>query len=78
MLCRTDVIYNQKCAAQCNRIEGPSIAPSARQKLDGTYHRLSGYSHPIINIIKKIINRHNAAGQLILKLINKVNRVHAC
>jgi len=27
MLCRTDLIYNQKCAAQYNRIEGPLICP---------------------------------------------------
>jgi hypothetical protein len=30
MLCRTDLIYNQKRAAQCNNIEGPPICPSAR------------------------------------------------
>jgi len=26
-LCRTDLIYNQKRAAQCNHIEGPPICP---------------------------------------------------
>jgi hypothetical protein len=40
-------IYNQKCAAQCNHIEGPPICPIC-QKLDGTYHMLSDCSHPII------------------------------
>jgi hypothetical protein len=37
----------QKRAAQCNHIEGPPICPVC-QKLDGTCHMLSGYSHPII------------------------------
>ena len=36
MLCRTDLIYNQKRAAQCNHIEGPPICPIC-QELDGTY-----------------------------------------
>ena len=58
-----------KAAAQCNNVEGPPICP-IRQKLDGTYHMLSGCSHPIIN--KMIINnRHNAAEQMILKVIQQ-------
>jgi hypothetical protein len=62
MLCRTDLIYNQKRATQCNHIEGPLVCPIC-QKLDGTYHMLSGCSHPIINTM--IINRHNTAGQMV-------------
>ena len=58
MLCHTDLIYSQKRAAQCNHIEGPHICPIF-QKL----------AHPIIN--KMIINRHNAAGQMILKAIQQ-------
>jgi len=54
--------------AQCNHIEGPPICPIC-QKLDGTYHMLSGYSHPVIN--KLVINRHNAAGQMITKAIQQ-------
>ena len=75
MLCRTDLIYNQKRAAQCNHIECPPICPIC-QKLDGTYHTLSGCSHPIIN--KMIINRHyvRVAGRKILKAIQ--HRVHTC
>ena len=68
MLCRTDLIYNQKRAAQCNHIEGPPICPIC-QKLDGTYHMLSGCSHRVI--IKIIVNRHNAAGQMIIKAIRQ-------
>jgi hypothetical protein len=68
MLCRTDLIYNQQHVAQCNHIEGPPICPICL-KLDGTYHLLSGCSHPIIDII--IINRHNAAGQMIKKAIRQ-------
>jgi hypothetical protein len=68
MLCRTDLIYNQKRAAQCNHIEGPPICPIC-QKLDGTYHMLPGCSHPIIN--KMIINRHFVAGQMIVKAIQQ-------
>jgi hypothetical protein len=48
MPCRTDLIYNQKCAAQCNHLEGPPIC-SICQKPDGIFHMLSGCSHPIIN-----------------------------
>ena len=46
MLCRTNLIYNQKRAAQCNNIESPPICPIC-QKLGGTYHLwwLSGCSH---------------------------------
>ena len=62
MLCRTDLIYNQKRATQYNHEEGPPIFPVC-QKLDGTYHMLSGCSHPIINTM--IVNRHNTAGQMI-------------
>jgi hypothetical protein len=62
MLCRTDLIYNQKRATQYNHKEGPPIFPVC-QKLDGTYHMLSGCSHPIINTM--IVNRHNTAGQMI-------------
>jgi len=69
MLWRTDLIYNQKRAAQCNHIEGPPICPIC-QKLDGTYHMLSGYSHPIIRN-KRIIYRHDAAGQMIIKAIQQ-------
>jgi hypothetical protein len=68
MLCRTQLLYNQKRAAQCSHIEGPPICPIC-QKLDGTNHMLSGCSHPIIN--KLIINRLNAARQMILKAIQK-------
>ena len=42
MLHRTDMIYNQKRAAQCNHIEGPPIC-LIYQKLDGTYHMLSSH-----------------------------------
>jgi hypothetical protein len=38
MLCHTDLIYNQK---QCRHKEGPPIG-FIFQKLDGTYHMLSG------------------------------------
>ena len=48
MLCHTVLIYNQKRAVQCNYIEGPPIC-TIFQKLDGTYHMLSGCNHPIIN-----------------------------
>jgi hypothetical protein len=65
MLYHTDLIYNQKRAAQCNHTEGPPICPIC-QKLDG-YHKLPGCSQPIIN--KVIIYRHNAAGQMIIKAI---------
>ena len=68
MLCRTDLIHSQKRVAQCNHIEGPPICPIC-QKLDGTYHMLSGCSHPIIN--KMITNMHNVAGRLIIKAIQK-------
>ena len=68
MLCRTDLIYNQKRATQRNHIEGPPICPFC-QKLDGTYHLLSGCSHLIIN--KMRINRHSAAGQMIIKAIRQ-------
>jgi hypothetical protein len=61
-LCRTDLVYNQKRATQCNQVEGPPICP-VYQKLDTTYHMLSGYSHTIIN--QMIIIRHNAAGQML-------------
>ena len=64
---------NQKRATQCNHIEGPSICPIC-QKLDGTYHMLSGCSHPIVN--KMIINRHNAAGQTVLKVIQQGCNMH--
>ena len=42
-------------------IEGPPICPFC-QKLDGTYHMLSGCSHLIIN--KTISNKHNTAGRM--------------
>jgi hypothetical protein len=48
MLCQTDLIYNQKHAAQCNHIEGPPTCPIC-QKPDCTYHMPLGCSHPIIN-----------------------------
>ena len=67
MLCRTYLMYNQMRAAQCYHIEGPPICPIC-QKLDGTYHMLSG-CNPII--YKMIINRNNAAGQLIKKAIRQ-------
>ena len=60
MLRRTNFIYNQKRATQCNHTEGPPICPIC-QKLDGTYHMLSGCSHPTKN--KMIIDRHSAAGK---------------
>jgi hypothetical protein len=63
MLYHTDLIHSQKRAAQCNHIEGPPICPIC-QKLDGTYHMLTGCSHPNINEIN--IVRYNAAGQMIL------------
>ena len=50
MLCPTDLIYNQKRAAQCNHTEGPLIHPIS-QMLDGTCHMLSGCSHPIVYIV---------------------------
>ena len=31
MLCRTNLLYNQKCAAQCNHIEGPPIRPTCQK-----------------------------------------------
>jgi len=68
MSCSTTQIwyrYNQKRAAQCNHIEGPPICPTC-QKLDSTYHMLSGCSHP-----KLIINRNNYAGQMIQKAIRQ-------
>jgi len=68
MLCRIDLIYNQKLAAQCNHIEGPPMCPICH-KLDGTYRMLSGCSHRIID--KMSINRHNAAGQMIIKAIQQ-------
>ena len=68
MLCRTNFIYNQKRATQCNHIEGPPICPIC-QKLDGTYHMLSGCSHP--TKIEMVINRHSAAGKMIIKAIQK-------
>ena len=68
MLCHTDSIYNQQRAAQCNHIEGPPICRNHR-KLDGVYHMLSGCSHPIIS--KMVVNRHNDAGQMILKAIQQ-------
>jgi len=55
-------------AAQCNHKEGPPICPIC-QKLDGTYHVLSGCSHPTIN--KMSMKRHNVAGQLIIKVIRQ-------
>ena len=61
MLRRTNFIYNQKRATQCNHTEGPPICPIC-QKLDGTYHMLSGCSHLIIN--KTISNKHNTAGRM--------------
>ena len=42
---RLDIQPNR--AAKCNHIEDPPICPIC-QKLDGTYHMLSGRSHPII------------------------------
>ena len=72
----TQIWHNQRRAAQCNHAEGPSICPTC-QKLDDNYHMLSGWSHPNIN--RTIINRHNAAGRMILKAIQKgETRVHAC
>jgi hypothetical protein len=68
MLCCTDLIYHQQRAAQCNHIEGPPTCPIC-QKLDGTYHMLSGCSHPMINTM--IIKRHNVAGQMMLKSIQQ-------
>ena len=69
MLCRTDLIYNEKYAAQCNYTDfRPPICPIC-QKLYGTYHMLSGCSHLIIN--KMRINRHSAAGQMIIKAIRQ-------
>ena len=56
-------------AAQYNHIEGPPIRPIF-QKLDGISYMLSGCSHPIIN-------RHIAAGQMILKAIQQGAQV-AC
>jgi hypothetical protein len=41
MLCRIDLVYIQERAAQCNHVEGPPICPIC-QKLDGSYHMLSG------------------------------------
>jgi hypothetical protein len=67
MLCCTDLSYNQKRAALCGHIEGQPTCPIC-QKLDGTYHMLSGCSHPIIS--KMIIQRHKIAGQMILKAIH--------
>ena len=64
MLCRTDLIYNQKRAAQCNHIEGCSPICPICQNLDGTY------PHHIVN--KMIVNnRHNAAGQMVIKAIQQ-------
>ena len=58
MLCCTELWYTtKKHVTQYNHIEGPPICPIC-QKLEGTYHMLSGCSHPIVN--KMIINRHNA------------------
>ena len=68
MLCRTDLIHSQKRVAQCNHIEGPPICPIC-QKLDGTYHMLSGCSHPMTNTM--IITRHNVAGRMMLKAIQQ-------
>jgi hypothetical protein len=68
MLCRTLLIYNQNRDAQCNHIEGLPICTIC-QKLDGTYHVLSGCSHPMIN--KMIIKRHNVAGRMIIKAIHQ-------
>ena len=68
MLCRIDLVYIQERAAQCNHVEGPPICPIC-QKLDGTYHVLSGCSHPTIN--KMSMKRHNVAGQLIIKVIRQ-------
>jgi hypothetical protein len=68
MLCRTDLIYNQKRATQFNHIQCPPICPIC-QKLDGTCHLLSGCSHPVIN--KMVINRDNAAEQMIMKVIQQ-------
>jgi len=65
MLCRTDLIYNQKCAAQCNHhLKGPPICPicqkQARQHLP---HAVRLQSPTILNVI--INNRHNVAGRII-------------
>jgi hypothetical protein len=67
MLCRTDLICNQKRAAQCNHIESPPICPIC-QKLDGTYHMLSGCIHPIKIVM--VINRHNTTGQMLITAIH--------
>jgi hypothetical protein len=78
MLCRTDLIYNQHCAAQCNHIEGPPVCPIC-QKLVGTYHMLSCCSHPFINKMIMIRHVHNAAGQvMIIIVIQQGTLVPAC
>jgi hypothetical protein len=48
MICHSNLMYNQKCAAQCTHIEGPPVCLIC-QKLDGTYCMLSGYSHPTLS-----------------------------
>jgi len=62
--------YNHKRAAQYNQyhIQGPPVCPIC-QKPDGTYHMLSGCSHPILN--KMTVKRHNVAGHIILKAIQQ-------
>ena len=49
-------------------VAGSTIRPIC-QKLDGTYHMLSGCIQSIIN--KMTINRHNVAGQMIRKAIQQ-------
>jgi len=49
MLCRMDLNYNQKRAAQYNHIEDPPVCP-VYQNLDGTYRMLAGCSHPMFII----------------------------
>jgi len=77
MFCCTDLIYNQKRAAQYNHIEGPPVCLIC-QKPNGTYHVLPGCSHPTLN--KMMIERHNVAGRMMffLKQFNKVHRARAC
>jgi hypothetical protein len=62
MLCRTNLLYNQKCAVQCNLTKGPPTCPTC-QKIEARRHLPHAARHPIIN--KMIIYRHKAAGQMI-------------
>jgi hypothetical protein len=75
MLCRTELIDNQKRAPQCNHIEGPPIC-LIYQKLDGTYNMLSGCSNPTISNI--IVNRHNAVARIIIKAIRQGTQEALC